>query len=563
METMIFVTNNIISIKLLWRRTLVQFVFYSALITFFIFFSEKINAQNNDLSKVWVADNGGGTYKNPIIHADYSDPDVIRVGNDFYMVASSFDAVPGLPILHSKDLVNWTIIGHALKKQIPFDHFSKTQHGNGVWAPSIRYHNNQFYIFYPDPDFGIYVITSQKINGDWSEPKLVEAGKGLIDPCPLWDDDGKVYLIHAFAGSRAGIKNILVIKQMNADATKTIDAGKLVYDAHGIETTVEGPKLYKRNNYYYIFAPAGGVSTGYQIVLRSKNIYGPYERKVVLHQGSTNINGPHQGAWVTTQKNEDWFLHFQDKAAYGRIIHLQPIIWKNDWPIIGANIDKDGVGEPVSQFKKPNVGNVFEKITAQDSDEFNNAELGLQWQWQANPQQSWAYNYNDALRMFSQKKSDSAKNYWDVPNVLLQKFPAEEFKVTTNINFHPNLENEKIGFMVMGTDYAYLSLNKKQDGIYIIYSVCKNADKGNAEQERIISKIESNEIYFSVEVKKNAVCNFSYSADNKIFISVDESFIARPGKWIGAKFGFFCSRDVTTNDSGYADIDWCRISQIK
>ncbi|OIR00114.1 Non-reducing end alpha-L-arabinofuranosidase BoGH43B precursor [mine drainage metagenome] len=560
---MIFVTNNIISIKPLLRRTLVRFVLCSALIASFIFSSEKIEAQKNDLSKVWVADNGDGTYKNPIIHADYSDPDVIRVGNDFYMVASSFDAVPGLPILHSKDLVNWTIIGHALKKQIPFDHFSQTQHGNGVWAPAIRYHNNQFYIFYPDPDFGIYVITSQKINGEWTEPKLVEAGKGLIDPCPLWDDDGKVYLVHAFAGSRAGIKNILVIKQMNADATKTINAGKLVYDAHGIETTVEGPKLYKRNNYYYIFAPAGGVSTGYQIVLRSKNIYGPYERKIVLHQGSTNINGPHQGAWVTTQKNENWFIHFQDKAAYGRIIHLQPMTWKNDWPMIGVNIDKDGIGEPVAHYKKPDVGSIYEKITPVESDEFNNPELGLQWQWQANPQQNWAYIYQGSLRMYAQKIADSAKNYWDVPNVLLQKFPTEEFRVTTKIKFHPNLENEKIGFIVMGTDYAYVSLIKKKDGIYIGYSVCKNADKGNAELERIISKTESNEIYFSIEVKKNAICNFSYSTDNKNFISIGESFPAKSGKWIGAKFGFFCSRNIATNDAGYADIDWCRVSALE
>jgi len=157
-------------------------------------------------SKVWVADNGDGTYKNPIIHADYSDPDVIRVGNDFYLVSSSFENIPGLPILHSKDLVNWTIVGHALKQQLPADHFSMPRHGEGVWAPAIRYHHHEFYIYYPDPDFGIYLIKAKNINGPWSDPVMVEAGKGLIDPCPLWDADGKVYLVHAFAGSRAGFQ---------------------------------------------------------------------------------------------------------------------------------------------------------------------------------------------------------------------------------------------------------------------------------------------------------------------------------------------------------------------
>ena len=174
-----------------------------------------VAAQNAAISKVWVADQGNGTYKNPVLNADYSDPDAIRVGDDYYLTSSSFEDVPGLPILHSKDLVNWTIIGHALKKQIPEDHFSVPRHGEGVWAPAIRYHNSEFYIYYPDPDFGIYMVKTKDPGDAWSEPVLVESGKGLIDPCPLWDDDGQVYLVHAFAGSRAEIKSINVIKKLN------------------------------------------------------------------------------------------------------------------------------------------------------------------------------------------------------------------------------------------------------------------------------------------------------------------------------------------------------------
>lgn len=129
------------------------------------------------ISKVWVADLGNGKYKNPVLNADYSDPDAIRVGDDYYMIASSFDGVPGLPILHSKDLVNWSIIGHALIRQIPEAHFSKTQHGNGVWAPAIRYHKGEFYIYYPDPDFGIYLIKAKDPREAWSAPVMVAEGR--------------------------------------------------------------------------------------------------------------------------------------------------------------------------------------------------------------------------------------------------------------------------------------------------------------------------------------------------------------------------------------------------
>ena len=206
------------------------------------FLSLLLHAQSNYVSKVWVADNGDGTYKNPILNADYSDPDAIRVGDDYYLVSSSFEDIPGLPILHSRDMVNWSIIGHALLRQPPFEHFSKPQHGNGVWAPSIRYRNGEFYIYYPDPDFGIYLVKAKNAAGPWSEPVLVEAGKGLIDPCPLWDDNGKVYLVHGYAGSRAGIKTILVVKQLNAEGTKVTDEGKIVYDGHELDPTIEGPK---------------------------------------------------------------------------------------------------------------------------------------------------------------------------------------------------------------------------------------------------------------------------------------------------------------------------------
>jgi beta-xylosidase len=511
------------------------------------------------VSKVWVADNGDGTYKNPIIHADYSDPDVIRVEDDYYMIASSFDAVPCLPILHSKDLVNWTIIGHALDKQIPMNHFSSVQHGNGVWAPSIRYHNNEFYIYYPDPDYGIYLTKAKNINGPWSEPVLVQAGKGLIDPCPLWDDNGNAYLVHAFAGSRAGIKSVIMIKKLNETSDKVIDSGTIVYDGHKDDPTIEGPKFYKRNGYYYIFAPAGGVTMGWQLVLRSKNIYGSYERKVVMDQGSTNINGPHQGAWVQTQTGEDWFIHFQDKGAYGRVVYLQPMQWKNDWPVIGIDKDTNGKGEPVLIYKKPTVGKIYPICTPQESDDFDDTTLGLQWQWQANPSYDWIKLNGHSMVLRAVNVPDSTKNYWFLPNLLLQKFPAEEFTATTKLFFDAEHSNERAGLIIMGSDYASLSLINKYDGFYLEYGFCKQADKGSLQENTILGKISSGNIYFRVNVTKNAICSFGYSEDGINYKSVTQTFTAKPGKWIGAKVGLFCTSSTQTNDNGYADIGWFRV----
>ena len=521
------------------------------------------------VSKVWVADQGNGTYKNPVLNADYSDPDAIRVGNDYYLISSSFEDIPGLPVLHSKDLVNWTIIGHALKRQPPFERFAVPRHGEGVWAPAIRYRNGEFMIYYPDPDFGIYLTKAKNPAGPWSDPILVVSGKGIIDPCPFWDEDGKAYLVHAYAGSRAGIKSIVAVRKMNAEGTRTLDEGVLVYDGHEADPTIEGPKMYKRNGYYYIFAPAGGVPTGWQLILRSKNIYGPYERHVAMAQGASPVNGPHQGAWVTTQTGEDWFLHFQDKEAYGRVVHLNPMKWQNNWPVIGVDRDGDGTGEPVLLYKKPNVGKTYPTTTPAESDEFDGIAPGLQWQWQANPKGTWLFMNpsKGTLRLYTEKTNEEAKNLWDAPNVLLQKFPADRFMVTTKLTFSPNskIENEKAGLTIMGFSYANLALKNSKDGLFLVYTVCKDAVKGNAEDEKVITRLDDAKkpVFFRVTVTEGAKCRFSYSLDGQNFTNAGDEFQAEVARWKGAKVGLFATRESQINDSGYADFDWFRVEAVK
>jgi beta-xylosidase len=537
--------------------------YFCCFITISLLISPAFAQQNKEVSKVWVSDQGNGSYKNPVINADYSDPDAIRVGDDYYLTSSSFEDIPGLPILHSKDMVNWTLINHALKKQPPFEVFNKPQHGNGVWAPAIRFHNDEFYIYYPDPDYGIYMVKTKNPASDWSKPLLVYPGKGIIDPCPYWDEDGKTWLAHAYAGSRAGIKSVIAIAPMNLEGTEVTGESIIVYDGHETDATIEGPKVYKRNNYYYLFAPAGGVSTGWQLVLRSKNILGPYERKVVMDEGKSGVNGPHQGAWVATPKGEDWFFHFQDKDAYGRVVHLQPMKWVNDWPIIGVDKDGDGIGEPVLTYKKPEVGKVYPIQTPAESDEFNEKTLGLQWQWEANSVGNWLMNANNGnLRLYAHV-TDSARNLWEVPNILAQKFPADEFSAATKLKFTPNLklENEEAGLVILGLNYASVSIKSKADGLYLVKAFCEKADKGNPEKETIITKLTTAEVWLKVNVDKGAKCTFYYSLDGKNYLSADLNFKALPGKWTGAKVGLFCVGNKKTNDIGFADFDWFRIGK--
>ncbi|MDR1121748.1 MAG: glycoside hydrolase 43 family protein [Dysgonamonadaceae bacterium] len=530
-------------------------------------------------SQVWIADPGDGTYKNPILHADYSDPDVIRVGDDYYMTASSFNCVPGLPILHSKDLVNWKIINYALDNLTmegvdPSGFFDRPQHGKGVWAPCIRYHKGEFYIYWGDPDFGIYVVKTKDISGKWEKPILVMSGKGCIDPSPLFDDNGKVYLVHAWAGSRARLNSILTVCELDATGTHVVSRETLVFDGNdGVNHTVEGAKFYKKDGYYYISAPAGGVEKGWQIALRSKNVYGPYEAKRVLAQGTTDINGPHQGGLVDTPNGEWWFIHFQDKGAYGRIIHLQPVAWKEGWPVTGIN-DTDYCGEPVLRGQKPHADKAYPPETPQESDEFNAHSLGLQWQWHANPQSTWGFPANGYLRLYGQYYPENFTNFWDIPNLLLQKLTAPALTATVKMTTVLRNEADKTGLIVMGWDYSCINIVRKGNDHVLEQIICRNAEQQTPEeivaQQKISTPnkqtkylyqtpVDEVTVYFRLTVKEGAVCTFSYSHDGKDFHSFGKPFPARQGKWIGAKMGFFIMNKETDSERSWVDVDWFRV----
>ncbi len=518
------------------------------------------NFKNN--GKVWIPDERNNKYKNPVIFADYSDPDVIRVGEYYYLTSSSFSNFPGLPVLRSKDLVNWKIVDHAVP-EYPFKEFNKPRHGNGIWAPSIRFHNGEYYIYYGDPDNGIFMTKTKNPEGKWSPLVLVRKAKGWIDPCPLWDDDGNVYLVHAWAHSRSGIKSILTLNKLNKEGTKILDDGKMVFDGRETEPTIEGPKFYKRNGYYYIFAPAGGVKPGWQVVLRSKNVYGPYEVKKVLEQGNTNINGPHQGAWVETQNGQSWFIHFQDRYAYGRVVLLEPMKWINDWPEMGADIDKNGIGEPVTQYRKPYEGKNYPVEVPQTNDEFNSSKLDLQWQWEANPNtKNYSLTAHQGwLRLYSRTPASGYKNLWDLAGLLGQKIPAPKFKVTVKTKFNPEQHGETSGLVIYGEDYAYIGLEKTREGLKVIQNICTKSSKGNKEKEIASNNIKDGVVYLRVSIDTGAVCRFFYSTDGIKYIDLGTEFTAVAGRWVGARIDLFSFAPDSGRKTGYVDFDWIRFEK--
>ena len=554
------------------------------------------------VSEVWNPDNGDGTYTNPVINADYSDPDVCvgASGEDYYLTASSFQCIPGLPVLHSKDLVNWEIINYAIKGGLePAEEFTMPSHGNGVWAPSIRYHNGEYFIFWGDPDYGMMMVKTKDPAGEWSKPQCIIPGKGMIDTCPLWDEDGRCYMVNGWANSRSRFASVLTVREMNADFTAPIGEPVIVYDGNGTENhTCEGPKFYKRDGWYWIMCPAGGVPTGFQLAMRSKSPFGPYEAKVVLAQGKTNINGPHQGAWVHTKYGEDWFLHFQDKEAYGRVVHLQPVTWKDNWPVMGKVPSKGYCGEPVLTYQKPKSSSNV-NVNPVESDEFNSTTLGLQWQWHGNFDQKFGmptpwgtyrvYCYKagspDNLSIPADKEKVDNR-IWNIPNLLLQKTPADNFTATTKIRMTAKDQNQYGGLIMMGLNYSAVVVKRVGDEFQLLRITCQNADKGKPEKEELIATLKPTavdkinyhpgvheDIYFRLKVKyvggqdadgankHEARVQFSYSLDGKKFKPAGEEFTMRQGKWIGAKVGFVAAQPIGKEDRGWIDADWFRITK--
>lgn len=489
-------------------------------------------------------------YSNPIIFQDFSDPDVIRKGDNFYLIASSFNHTPGVPVLKSKNLVDWKLINYVFE-DLPFERFKDVYHGDGAWAPSLRYHNKKFYAVIPFPDEGIYVSSCTDIEkGDWSKPWCLISGKGLEDPCPIWIED-KCYLVIAFVKSRIGFNSMLGLYEVTPDLKQKIsDTYTIIYDGHNMNPTIEGPKFNTRNGWIYIMAPAGSVKTGWQVCLRSKNVYGPYEAKIVLMQNDSPINGPHQGALIDL-KNDEWaFVHFQDRGCYGRICHLQPVKWVNDWPLCGRVNDDLLNGSPV--LKHDYLVDKKSNYHLETSDLFTDNKLNLMWQTPANKSEGW-YHFDSGLILncvYHNEKAYKALNL--TPNLFLAKLAYESFKVNTLCQIKLLNEGDELGFCYMGRSYYYICIVKKNGANHLQV----RSGAFNQENDVVLfdSIYQNNEVEF---IMKFTDGKYQLGFNNTLFKEVHE---ALPGRWIGGKIGIYARGK---SSGGYARFKFFKVKEIK
>ncbi len=515
------------------------------------------------MERLWKSDQGDGSYRNPVLFADYSDPDAIRVGDTFYMTASSFNYIPGLPILTSKDLVNWRLVNYAVRR-IDYDAYDRPMHARGIWAPAIRYHSGEFYIYYGMPDEGIFMVKTRDPLGEWEAPVPVLEGKGLIDPCPYWEDDGHAYVVHGYAKSRIGFKSCLGIFPMSSDGTRALAPDHILFNGVETQPTIEGPKVYRRDGYYYILAPAGGVRTGWQAALRSRSIMGPYEERIVMKQGDTPINGPHQGALVDTPSGQEWFVHFQDRGLYGRIVHLQPVSWENGWPSIGVDVDGDGCGRPCLVHEKPDAG-VEEPCYLKASDDFSDARLGLQWQWLANARDDFSSltARPGYLRLYAINPAGGATILWDRANVLTQKIVCPAFRAETKICLDGLENGGRAGLVMMGGHYAYLAVGVKSGRKRLIFAESADGPDGRViEHVREISAIAGDAAWLRESLVSDCF-TMEYSLDGEHFTPVETSFFPTDHTWVGAKIGLFAGSALDCGPAGYADFEYIRVDALE
>jgi beta-xylosidase len=325
----------------------------------------------------------------------------------------------------------------------------------------------------------------------------------------------------------------IIIHRMSPDGRTLLDSGVTVYTG----PVAEGTKIYKRNKYYYISIPEGGVGAGWQTVLRSKRIWGPYEKKVVLEQGTTAVNGPHQGSLVETPGGQLWFYHFQLAGATGRVVHLQPGYWKDDWPVIGVDIDRDGMGQPVYVWKKPDVGKTVAIAAPQSDDNFESPNLGLQWQWNHNPVDSgWSLTRRHGwLALAALHTTD----FMHARNTLTQKTMGTKGQASVELDGDNLAEGQKAGLSSLSSVFNQIGLEKKNGRLWLF---CQINDRPLQE-----APVTTKKVFLRVNLDTTArASNFAYSLDNKKFTPFGQPFDLVWGFWKGTRIALF-SYNVQTS----------------
>ena len=481
-------------------------------------------------------DQGDGTFANPVLNADYSDPDVIRVGSKYYMTCSEFHFM-GMPILESDDMVNWCVVAHIFTSINLPGYSSMTKYGGGTWAPVLREHDGRFYMYVCTPDEGLFMSVADDICGPWEPLHQVKAVSGWEDPCPFWDDDGQAYLGRSQLGGGP-----IILHKMSADGRQLLDDGKEIYNG----PVAEGTKLFKRNGWYYLSIPEGGVGTGWQQVLRSQNIYGPYDGRTILERGVTNVNGPHQGALVDTPEGEWWFFHFQSTEPLGRVVHLQPVTWADDgFPIIGTDYDQNGIGEPMKICRKPAVKGDLQSPPhyPQGSDDFSSATLHPMWQWNHNPD-STRFSLSERPGWLTLRPRN-ATTLRTARNQLTQKLMGYKGEATVTLDYTELNDSTRSGLACIGNTFFGAGIRKGGGKTYLYW------EKDGS--EKIVRALTDNELLSGIiclRLQFDAISNsfrFRFSLDGTTFTDLGDSFKQGSRDWKGARLALY---SYTTGKQG-------------
>jgi len=479
------------------------------------------------------SDNGDGTYTNPVIFGDFPDPDVIRVGEVYYMVSTTMHHFPGATILKSYDLVNWEYCCNPLEKIeaspcYNLDGCSRYSHGQ--WASSLKYHNGTFYLHFNTLDEGSYLLTTKDIEGNWNKVKLKNS---FYDAGFMFDDDEKVYVA-------SGINNIYIseLNENFEEKSKT----KVISENDLVKPGLEGSHLYKINGYYYIYATYGGWPA-YQVAFRSKNIMGPYEQQPSYF----NDENIHQGALIQTQSGEWWTMLFYDKGAFGRLPNLQPVTWVDGWPLIGVN------GKGVKTYKKPNVGKEYPITSLSTNDNFRNYRLDMHWEWNHNPDNSkWSLTERpDFLRLKTAIVTDSlhlAKNTLTQRILGYHNDMAHSYG-TIKMEIGHMLEGDVAGLAVFQDPYAYIGV-KVIDGVKKILMY-------NNKAVQIGPVVTDSVIYLrAVASYTSSKATFYYSFDNETYTQFGNELNMKYNLSVFVGNRFYLFNFATKSIGGYVDLDW-------
>ncbi|WP_227013873.1 glycoside hydrolase family 43 protein [Paenibacillus psychroresistens] len=507
------------------------------------------NAMELSKSGLW-GDQGDGTYINPILPGDYSDPDVIGVGSDYYCISSTFHLSPGMIVMHSKDLVNWSSIGHVvdditqISPKLNYDKMN--HHGRGIWAGAIRFHNGKFWVYFCTPDEGFFMSTATNPEGPWEPLQHIWDVAGWDDCCPFWDDDGQGYLATTHFADNYQMH---LIKMSNDGKQLLMESDVIFHQYKGSEAS----KLYKINELYYFFHSEIRVESGNEVrvvmMLRASSLYGPYEEKEILHTHGEELDRePNQGGLVQAPTGEWLFITHHGSCGYleGRTLSLLPVTWMDGWPIIGEDIDGDGIGEMVWGGKKPIAG--YPIVLPNQSDDFKHPKLKHHWEWSHQPRSDkWSLTERPGFLRLHACIPLEIGNFFTVCNVLTQRaMKTAKSEVIVKIDLTGMEDGQEAGICHMGTQYCTLGVCQQGSIKRLKYN-----DTGTCSDGPII---EGSFLWLKSSWNLDGIHTYAYSLNGEDFQDFGGQYQLNWGFYRGDRVGLYCYNEKT--EKGYLDVEW-------